>query len=127
MSMHPFRLHPTAVGGRATVVLSTCAQSPLEAQDELQAELQLQGIPAGKILLDLLITQASRTRRFFEVDFDGRILDIGSCREVLIGITSLAEQVAPLYLDRLQDFDTGRLPHELRYLLVRGIPVPLDG
>lgn len=119
-----FLLVPGPVQGRAALVLARSVDNPLDHLAVIQGELVKLGLPAGIVIVDLLMSTATRTRRFYEMLFDGFECSAHSVKPVQMGLEQLATTTAAYYAQEPALFDMARLSPELRYLVKTGVPLP---
>ena len=104
------------------MILSMGVEGPHHQMDKVAEILEARDVK-GKVVFDLLICNASRGRRFFEIDFDGK--GFGPMRFSLVHEPSqlLNEAAAKFFKDNYAEIDLGVLPTPLRIRIRNGTPV----
>lgn len=108
--------------GFEALVLSTGVEGAHHQMEEVAEILEARGVK-GQVVFDLLTCNASRGRRFFAIDFDGK--GFGPMRFSLVHEPSqlLNEAAAKFFKDNYAELDLGVLPAPLRIHIRNGTPI----
>ncbi len=119
--MKPYAVQPLNLSNFAAMVIATGWERPSDHLEEIARDLQTQQLK-GRIVFDLLLANATRTRRFFAIDFDGETFAPYKF-QVLEADAALSQKSAEFFTCNLADVDLALLSEALRFAVKRGIPV----
>lgn len=119
-TMELFEIIESPTPNYAAMVMAVGIHRPWEEQERLERVLQEQGV-RGPVLFDLLLTNASATRRFFVAEFDGtQFVRLGAASRVQPGM-EVESASAAFFRESFARLNPALLSLAQRYCLQQGL------
>lgn len=120
--MKPYLLTTESATGVNAAVFATGAQNPLEALAELENELNQKKV-VGAVLFDVLLSQGSKTNRYYIGEFDGKHFKKSKIRSATDKYTAYASFSARFLREHSSEIDLELLSAQMRSAVRAGMPL----
>lgn len=120
--MRPYLLTTDFGTGVNAAVFATGVRSPLEALAELEHELSQKKI-VGTVLFDVLLSQGSKTNRYFIGEFDGKHFKKSKIRSAVDRYAAYALSSAHFLREHFSEIDPALLNAQMRNAIRAGVPL----
>lgn len=120
--MKPYLLTTDSATGVNAAVFATGVRNPLEALAELECELNQKNV-VGAVLFDVLLSQGSKTNRYFIGEFDGMHFKKSEIRSVADKYTAYASFSARFLREHFSEIDPALLSTQMCSAVRAGMPL----